>query len=67
MIVFGTLGLPIEIIGLMVSIEPVIDMGRTALNVSDSIVAGLVTSKRLHSMNTQEFNDPEQQLTTEIG
>lgn len=29
LIVFGTLGLPVEIIGLMVSIEPVIDMGRT--------------------------------------
>lgn len=67
LIVFGTLGLPIEIIGLMVSIEPVIDMGRTALNVSDSILAGLVTSKRLHTMNTQAYNDPQQQLTTEIG
>lgn len=45
LIVFGALGLPIEIIGLMVSIEPIIDMGRTALNVNDSILAGVVTVK----------------------
>ena len=66
LIVFGTLGLPIEIIGLMVSIEPVIDMGRTALNVSDSIIAGLVSSKRLKTINLDIYNNPDKQLTTEI-
>lgn len=66
LIVFGTLGLPIEIIGLMVSIEPVIDMGRTALNVNDSMIAGVVTSKRLNTLNKTIFNDMSIELTDEI-
>lgn len=65
LIVFGTLGLPIEIIGLMVSVEPVIDMGRTALNVSDSLLAGLVTAKRRHTLDEATFNDPSKVLVTE--
>ncbi len=34
LIVFGALDLPIEIIGLMVSVEPIIDMARTALTLT---------------------------------
>lgn len=60
LIAFGTLGLPVEIIGLLVSVEPVIDMGRTALNVSDGILAGLITSKRLGTLDEAVFSDPEQ-------
>lgn len=59
LILFGMLGLPIEVIGLMVSIEPIVDMGRTALNVNDSIIAGTVTSKAMGNMNQTIFNDPE--------
>ena len=65
LIVFGTLGLPIEIIGLMVSIEPVIDMGRTALNVNDSIIAGVVTAKRLNTLDETIYNDSSKQLVVE--
>ncbi|WP_163654033.1 L-cystine transporter [Listeria sp. PSOL-1] len=44
-IVLSTLNLPIGLAGVLISIEPLIDMGRTALNVSDSMVSGIVTSK----------------------
>lgn len=47
LMVLPILGLPIEIVALLVSIEPLIDMGRTALNVSGSMVSGIVTSKIL--------------------
>lgn len=47
LMVLPMLGLPIEIVALLVSIEPLIDMGRTALNVSDSMVSGIVTSRIL--------------------
>lgn len=67
LIVFGTLGLPIEIIGLMVSIEPVIDMGRTALNVNDSMLAGILTSQQLHTLNKNKFNDMTLELTEELS
>lgn len=66
LIVFGALGLPIEIIGLMVSIEPLIDMGRTALNVNDSILAGVITSKRLGNMDESILNDNEKHVTPDM-
>ncbi|WP_124059095.1 cation:dicarboxylate symporter family transporter [Vaginisenegalia massiliensis] len=62
LIVFGALGLPIELIGLMVSIEPVIDMGRTALNVNDSILAGVISAKRMNQLDLAAYNDPNRQL-----
>ena len=46
-IVLSTLGLPIELAGLLISIEPVIDMMRTAVNVNGSMTAGVVTQKWL--------------------
>lgn len=66
LIVFGTLGLPVEIIGLMVSIEPVIDMGRTTLNVNDSILAGVVTSRRLGTLDDSVMNDNELHVTPDM-
>lgn len=66
LIVFGTLGLSVEIIGLMVSIEPIVDMGRTALNVNDSILAGIVTSKRIGSLDMTIMNDNNLHVTPEL-
>ena len=65
LIVFGSLGLPVEIIGLMVSIEPIIDMGRTALNVNDSMVAGVVTARRMKTLDDSILKDPQQQVSPE--
>lgn len=45
LIVLPTLGLPTTLVALLISIEPLIDMGRTALNVSGSITAGSLTSR----------------------
>ncbi len=67
LIVFGALGLPIEIIGLMVSIEPILDMGRTALNVNDSILAGVVTSKRLNNFDDDVLNDDKKQVSPDMN
>lgn len=47
LIVLPIMGLPVELIPLLISIEPLIDMGRTALNVSGSMTAGIVTSQIL--------------------
>lgn len=44
-VVLSTLNLPIELVGLLISVEPLIDMGRTALNVNGAIVAGTLTNK----------------------
>ena len=58
LIVLGTMGLPIEIVGLMASVEPLIDMGRTALNVSDSMVAGITSSNFTGGLDRQTYADP---------
>lgn len=63
LIVFGALDLPIEIIGLLVSIEPVIDMARTALNVNDSMLAGVVTAQRLGTLDIETMNDMNKQIS----
>ena len=47
LIVFPMLGLPVTLVALLISIEPLIDMGRTALNVNGSMTAGMVTSQVL--------------------
>ncbi|WP_392565516.1 L-cystine transporter [Utexia brackfieldae] len=47
LIVLPIMGLPIELIALLISIEPLIDMGRTALNVSGSMTVGILTSRVL--------------------
>src|SRR5699024_10972054 len=45
LIVLSTMNLPVALAGLLIAVEPLIDMGRTALNVNDSMVAGVVTGK----------------------
>jgi L-cystine uptake protein TcyP (sodium:dicarboxylate symporter family) len=46
-LVLSTMGLPVALAGLLISIEPLIDMGRTAVNVSGAMTAGAVTSRLL--------------------
>lgn len=57
LIVLSVLNLPIAIVGLLISIEPLIDMGRTALNVSGSMTSGILTSKITGELNKEIYND----------
>lgn len=41
----------------MISVEPLIDMGRTLLNVSDSMVAGILTSRFTGSLDAEAYAD----------
>ncbi|GGZ09452.1 L-cystine transporter [Pseudoduganella plicata] len=56
LIVLSSMNLPVALAGLLISIEPLIDMGRTALNVSGSITAGTVTSRVLGETDVAVFN-----------
>ncbi|MBD1576988.1 MULTISPECIES: L-cystine transporter [Vibrio] len=47
LIVLPAMGLPVAIVALLISIEPLIDMARTALNVSGAMTAGTITSRLL--------------------
>jgi L-cystine uptake protein TcyP (sodium:dicarboxylate symporter family) len=56
LIVLSSLNLPVALAGLLISIEPLIDMGRTALNVSGAITAGTLTSRAMGETNLEIFN-----------
>jgi L-cystine uptake protein TcyP (sodium:dicarboxylate symporter family) len=59
LIVLSAMDLPVVLVGLLISIEPLIDMGRTALNVSGSITAGTVTSRMLGQTDMALFNSDD--------
>ncbi len=42
----STLGLPLEGVGLLLAVEPIVDMGRTAVNVTGQALVPLIVSKR---------------------
>ncbi|WP_414045056.1 L-cystine transporter [Macrococcus equi] len=56
-IVLSSMGLPIALAGVLITVEPLIDMGRTALNVNGSMLSGTLTSKFLGLFNKDIFND----------
>lgn len=41
-----TLGLPLEGVGLLLAIDPILDMGRTATNVAGQVLVGTIVAKR---------------------
>ena len=81
LIVLSAMDLPVVLAGLAIAIEPLIDMGRTALNVSGSITAGTDTGARagssadaaahgLHARRahgTEHRTDYRQQVVHESG
>jgi len=58
LIVLSVMNLPIAIVGLLISVEPLIDMGRTALNVSGAITAGVLTSKATGEFENEVYQQP---------
>lgn len=48
LVVLPAMGFPVALVALLISIEPLIDMARTALNVNGSIMAGVITGRRVN-------------------
>ena len=66
LIVLPAMGFPVALAALLISIEPLIDMGRTALNVSGSMTSGLITSRVL-GMNERPAGDLPTSTTEASG
>jgi L-cystine uptake protein TcyP (sodium:dicarboxylate symporter family) len=60
--VLAALGLPVGIAGLLIAVEPLIDMARTALNVSDGMIAALTTAKVTGQIDKKIYDDKTIQL-----
>lgn len=58
-VVLSALDFPVGLVGLLISVEPIIDMGRTALNISDSLLAGVIAAKRTGVLNEEIYNRKE--------
>lgn len=65
-IVLSTMNLPVALAGVLISVEPLIDMGRTALNVSDSMVAGVTTARITGELDKDVYNSKEAQDLAEV-
>jgi hypothetical protein len=50
LVVLPAMGFPVTIAALLISIEPLIDMARTALNVHGSMTAGVLTGRLLKDL-----------------
>ena len=57
-LVLSALDLPVALAGILISVEPLIDMGRTALNVSGSMTAGVATARVTKELDTEIYNNP---------
>src|SRR5699024_1521432 len=57
LIVLSSMGLPVALAGLLISIEALIDMGRTALNVNDAMLTGTLTARIMKKLNLKTYND----------
>jgi hypothetical protein len=62
LLVLSAMDLPVGLAGLLISVEPLIDMGRTALNVSGSMVAGILTSRVTKELDTTLYNETKHQV-----
>jgi uncharacterized protein len=65
LVVLSTMGFPVWIAALLISVEPLIDMARTAVNVSGAFVANLVTARLRGELELAEFNRPAAALVEE--
>jgi L-cystine uptake protein TcyP (sodium:dicarboxylate symporter family) len=59
LIVLPAMGLPVTIAALLISIEPLIDMARTALNVSGAMTAGTIASRLLGKKEADKLEQAE--------
>ncbi|CCI82041.1 L-cystine transporter [Lactobacillus hominis] len=66
LMVLGALNLPVTVLGILIAIDPVVDMARTALNVNDSMVAGVITAKNLDELDWDNFQDKEKVVSSEL-
>ncbi len=57
-IVLPAMGFPVTVAALLISIEPLIDMARTSLNVNGSMTAGVLTGRYLGDPDAASVNTP---------
>ncbi|CAM3629941.1 dicarboxylate/amino acid:cation symporter [Nocardiopsis rhodophaea] len=54
----STVGLPLEGVGLLLAVDPILDMGRTATNVAGQALVPAIVSKREGIIDLGRYNEP---------
>nr|NLD39706.1 dicarboxylate/amino acid:cation symporter [Actinomycetales bacterium] len=63
----ATLGLPLEGVGLLLAVDPILDMGRTATNVAGQILVLVIVAKREGILDEDQYNSAHgQDLFAEV-
>ncbi|WP_017792845.1 dicarboxylate/amino acid:cation symporter [Leucobacter salsicius] len=58
----STLGLPLEGVGLLLAVDPIVDMGRTAVNVAGQALVPTLVAKREGILDESLYNAPRRGL-----
>jgi Na+/H+-dicarboxylate symporter len=58
-LVFSQVGLPVEGIGIILGVDRLLDMLRTAVNVTGDAMVTVVIGKSENRMDVEVFNDPD--------
>ena len=56
----STLGLPLEGVGLLLAVDPILDMGRTAVNVTGQALVPTLVAKRTGVLDQQVYDGPDE-------
>lgn len=65
-LVLSALNLPVGLAGLLISIEPLIDMGRTAVNVSGAMTSGILTSRITGEIDNELYHNLDNRIEAEV-
>ncbi len=66
LIVLSSMNMPVALAGLLISVEPLIDMARTALNVNGAMTTGLVAGRVFNEVDKTIFNASKVEVDDEI-
>lgn len=58
-LVFAQVGLPVEAIGIIIGVDRLVDMTRTAVNVTGDMVVTTIVAKSEDRLDLDVFNDPD--------
>lgn len=64
-LVLSALNLPVVLAGLLISVEPLIDMGRTAVNVSGAMTTGVATARITGELDKEMYDSDVTKQTVE--
>ncbi len=63
--VFASVGLPVEAIALIMGIDRILDMSRTAVNITGDAVCTTIVASQENAVRREVFNAPGAGLTAE--